>query len=261
MSASFVGQGSRWVKGVIWGVPIGLTMEEVKTNLKGGNLKRARRLQVTRDGARKDSEYILLDFEEEVLPRKVTVGYLSYNVCEYVPRPVRCYNCQRFGHTAKVCKGRRRCAKCGEDHEYADCVQKQAKCCNCGGDHSVAYGGCEVMKKQKEIQQVRVQKKVTYADAVKVVNHRSGRDVEERNQVERGVTVTGNEERMMLDLKKLVTFITGVINATMEIKSKTERIQIIVKAAAHHLGLSDLSWEEVRNDLSSQASHEQLSVG
>ncbi len=33
--------------------------------------------------------------------------------------------------------------------------------------------------------------------------------------------------------KKLVTFIAGVINATAEIKSKTERIQILVKAAIH----------------------------
>ncbi len=33
----------------------------------------------------------------------------------------------------------------------------------------------------------------------------------------------------------------------MEIKSKTERIQIIVKAAVHHLNISGLTWEEVRN--------------
>ncbi len=65
----------------------------------------------------------------------------------------------------------------------------------------------------------------------------------------------------MIDLKRLVTFIAGVVNATMEVKSKTERIQIIVKAAAHHLDVTGLTWEEVQSDLSAQASQEQLWVG
>ncbi len=49
----------------------------------------------------------------------------------------------------------------------------------------------------------------------------------------------------MVDLKKLVTFISRVVNATVEVKSKTERIQIIIKAAAHHLDCSGMTWEEV----------------
>ncbi len=43
-------------------------------------------------------------------PKEVTLGYMTYNVREYVPKPMRCYNCQRFGHTASTCKGKRRCA-------------------------------------------------------------------------------------------------------------------------------------------------------
>ncbi len=69
------------------------------------------------------------------------------------------------------------------------------------------------------------------------------------------------EGKVMIDLKRLVTFIAGVVNATMEVKSKMERIQIIVKAAAHHLDVTGLTWEEVRSDLSAQASQEQLWVG
>ena len=38
-----------------------------------------------------------------------------------------------------------------------------------------------------------------------------------------------NEGEVMVDLNKLVTFIAGVVNATIEIKSKN------IKAAAHHL--------------------------
>lgn len=262
VSTSRVEKGSKWSKGVIWGVPIGVTMEEIKSNLKGGTLKGARRIQVTREGERKDSEHVILEFEDEILPKKVTLGFLSYTVREYVPKPMRCYNCQRFGHTAKICKGRRRCARCGGNHEYGQCDHDQPKCCNCGGNHSVSYGGCEVVKREREIQQVRVQNKITYAEAVKMVNQRRGNG--ERIRSETGTIREVDQEsegKVKVDLKKLVTFIAGVINATMEVRSKTERIQIIVKAAVHHLEISGLTWEEVRNELSVQASQEQTWVG
>lgn len=110
VSTSYIGQGTKWAKGVIWGVPLSVTMDEIKANLKGGSVRNVRRLQVNREGARRDSESILLEFVSEVLPKKVTLGFMSYNVREYIPIPMRCYNCQRFGHTAKTCKGRRRCA-------------------------------------------------------------------------------------------------------------------------------------------------------
>ncbi len=148
-------------------------MDEIKSNLRG-ILKGVRRKQIPREGVRKDSEYVVLDFEDEFLLKKVALGFLSHNVREYTPKPMRCYNCQRFGHTAKVCKARRRCARCGEDCEYGQCKHEQPKCCNCGGKHSVAYGGCEVMKKEREIQQVRTQNKLTYAEALRMVNPREG---------------------------------------------------------------------------------------
>lgn len=45
----------------------------------------------------------------------------------------------------------------------------------------------------------------------------------------------------------MVTLIAGVINATAKIRSKMERIQIIVKAAIHHLEMAGLKWEELRD--------------
>ena len=56
-------------------------------------------------------------------------------------------------------------------------------------------------------------------------------------------------------------FIAGVINATSEVKSKTERIQIITKAAIHHLGMMGLKWEEVRDGLSGMLPSQEGSIG
>lgn len=46
---------------------------------------------------------------------------------------------------------------------------------------SVAYGGCEVMKRQVEIRQIKVQNKISYADAVKMVNITGERRYEKVN--------------------------------------------------------------------------------
>ncbi len=46
-----------------------------------------------------------------------------------------------------------------------------------------------------------------------------------------------DQRNVWIEEKKLVTFIAAVTNATSEIKSKTERIQINVKAAVQHLDL------------------------
>lgn len=123
----------------------------------------------------------------------------------------------------------------------------------------MAYGGCEVLRREKKVQQVRTQGKMSYAEAVKIVNQRGengDRDNTGKPLNKDMDPVLANEEKMLVDMRKLVTFIAGVLNATMGVKSKTERIQIITKAAVNHLDFRGLTWEEVRNDLSIQMSQD-----
>ncbi|KAI2660328.1 putative RNA-directed DNA polymerase from transposon BS [Labeo rohita] len=99
---------------------------------------------------------------------------------------------------------------------------------------------CKVMKEAVQIKKVRMGQKVSYAEAVKMVRNqdtgsRSGSIVEDE-----GKQIQDNQGKMMqVNVRKLVTFIAGVINGTAEIKSKTERIQLIVMAAERHL---DETW-------------------
>lgn len=51
------------------------------------------------------------------------------------------------------------------------------------------------------------------------------------------------------------------MNATYGIKSKTERIQVIAKAAEHHLDKKGLKWEEVNDELRVQSSQETACMG
>lgn len=81
---------------------------------------------------------------------------------------MRCYNCQEFGHIAKVCKGERKCARCGGGHEYGKCGERVLpKCCHCGGGHSIAFWGCIAKKGEIEVQPTRKEERMSYAEVKK----------------------------------------------------------------------------------------------
>ncbi len=183
-----------FMKGVIYGIPVEEKLEDLKSNIRGGKVIEIKRLQTRKGGERVDSLSILLVFQERVLPDKVRVGYMSYNVRAYVPPPLRCYKCQKYGHIADGCKGKQKCGKCGGEHEYGKCEDgAEIKCANCGGAHMVTYGGCEVRKRAVEIQQIIRNKDISYADAVKVVQkerrvEKKGKEMEKEHSNEQVMT-------------------------------------------------------------------------
>ena len=93
---------------------------------------------------------------------------------------------------------------------------------------------------------MRSERNISYAEAVKVVQAETiealmragmpgligmqvGPDVESR---------MGENTRMVVDMRKVVTFVTAAINCTEKGQSKTMQIQIIVDGAG-----SEVSWD------------------
>lgn len=88
-------------------------------------------------------------------------------------------------------------------------------------------------------------RQLTYAEAAKQVR---GQTKDQR--VQSGVPTEGNNEVleeyiMVKKKKKMVTFFAGVTNSTAGIESKDSAVM----AAICHLGLTGLTWEEVRDEL------------
>ena len=234
--------GERGARGVITGVSLGENLEDMKKNIKGGTVVAIKRLMAKRDGVRVESTSLLLEFKEQHLPERVMVGFMSFYVREFVPPLIRCFKCQRYGHVAAMCKGSQRCGKCGGNHEYGLCGEDQERrCCNCGGDHTAAYGGCPARRKAVVVQQVRAAKNLSYAEAVKEV---------EKESKEKEKSQSNRQGEITIKSEQLVLFIAYVINCTEQAKHKSEKIKIIVKAAARFLNLRNLSWEKISDDLS-----------
>ena len=76
-----------------------------------------------------DTNKILLTFNSVVPPKTLKIFYRIIPVEMYAPNPLRCFNCQRFGHhenncpvdIGSVCE---RCGKRGDDH-HTNQVQTQ----------------------------------------------------------------------------------------------------------------------------------------
>lgn len=117
----------------------------------------------------------------------------------------------------------------------------------------MAYSGCEVMRRENKIQEIRVKRKITYAEAVRMSREQNNAPNEQGAIGMREMQQRTND-RIYVDKKALVTFIAGVINSTAEVKSKSDKIQLVVKAAVNHLGIVGLTWEEVRENLTNQSS-------
>ena len=86
---------------------------------------------------------------------------------QYIPQPLRCYKCKRFGHVAANCRGKERCAKCGNDHKTISCDNGVLRCVNRNGNHSATSKECPRYIKEAQVLKVKVEKKLTYAEACK----------------------------------------------------------------------------------------------
>lgn len=89
--------------------------EEALDGLKSQGVVQILNITVKDDsGGRRNTNTFILTFKLTALPKFLKIGYLRVPVSVYIPNPLRCFNCQKFGHGKSNCKGRAICAKCGE---------------------------------------------------------------------------------------------------------------------------------------------------
>jgi len=111
---------------------------------------------------------VIIAYEEE-LPKYVNSDFTRYKVSLFIPSPLRCAKCQRYGHKAGQCRSEKpRCPKCAEAHEYGACqaAPEEVKCANCGEKHSSAYKGCTKYRQVSNALKLATTQKMSYRDAL-----------------------------------------------------------------------------------------------
>ncbi|GBL94597.1 hypothetical protein AVEN_235674-1 [Araneus ventricosus] len=94
---------------------------------------------------------------------------MRLSVRTYIPNPLRCFKCQRFGHSKTSCRGTLTCARCAEvGHESTDCTRTE-KCVNCKGEHTSFSRNCFAWKQEKEIISTKIKKQISYQEARKLI--------------------------------------------------------------------------------------------
>ena len=121
--------------------------KDILEGLRDELVTNVRRICIRRDGNQLPTRSIILTFASRKLPTSIKVGYLNCPVRPYVPNPMRCFKCQRYGHSQPSCRSSSIvCARCSEiGHDSKEC-NKEVKCFNCKGPHASYSRECEVWK-------------------------------------------------------------------------------------------------------------------
>lgn len=101
---------------------------------------------------------------------------------QYIPLPLRCARCLRYGHTTKSCKNEKICADCTNIahviREDGETCENMRKCINCtennfeAVDHSALNKKCPVFLREKEIQAIVTIEKTDRRTAVEKYKQR-----------------------------------------------------------------------------------------
>ena len=153
-------------------MPLELTDEEIKLSLSNLRVTFVRRMNYRSKNVDTPSGSVLLCFAASFLPQVVSIGFLRFRTRTYNPPPLRCYNCNRYGHIARNCRSSQRCKKCGDKHSHAGCTNSP-RCSNCGGPHSAAYGGCPRYRLETHVKSVMTSENVDYWTARQIVQSKT----------------------------------------------------------------------------------------
>lgn len=143
--------------------------EEILDALRPEGVTSLKHIHTKKNNTTTPTNTYILTFNRPTPPKSIRAAYLSIPVEPYVPNPLRCYNCQKFGHGKNACKRTAVCARCNkEGHTDTDC-HDTPHCANCSGNHPAFSKDCPEWAKQKQITQVKFERNISFAEAKQVV--------------------------------------------------------------------------------------------
>ena len=150
------------------------SLDELYDALKDQHVVKIERMKFKINGTLKDSHRYVLTFDKPDIPDMIKLTEWHHELIElYIPKPLRCLNCQRLGHTKNWCKKEApTCAKCAEEgHKAFDCT-KELKSINCGEKHNAMSKDCPAFIFKSEVLATQTRKRLTFLEADAEVKQR-----------------------------------------------------------------------------------------
>ncbi|GFV74720.1 putative RNA-directed DNA polymerase from transposon BS [Trichonephila clavipes] len=142
---------------------------EILEGLSDQGVTQVRRITIKKDSSLFPTKNLILTFNSPKLLSAIKVGYLNCKVRPYIPNPLRCFKCQRFGHSQTSCRGQLTCSRCASvEHASTDCIL-EPKCINCSLAHSADSKLCSKWRIEKQIQEIKTTKNISYPEARKLI--------------------------------------------------------------------------------------------
>ncbi|GBN55055.1 hypothetical protein AVEN_204336-1 [Araneus ventricosus] len=102
-------------KGVIsCGELLNESEEKITEELQSQGVIHVCRITIRRDGQLLNTNHLMLTFDSNKLSENIKAGYMRLSVRAYIPNPLRCFKCQRFGHSKTSFRGTLTCARFAE---------------------------------------------------------------------------------------------------------------------------------------------------
>jgi len=146
----------------------GISEVDIRDELVDQGVTRVQRVLVTKGPSKVPTNTLFLTFAMAKLPESIKVGYLRVKVTPFIPSPLRCFKCQKFGHGSKNCSAEELCRDCGQKKHDGECTGPRY-CVNCEGKHSSSSRDCPKWKLEQDIQKVRTTEKLSFGEARKKV--------------------------------------------------------------------------------------------
>ena len=151
------------------------SIDELLEALSDQHAIKIERMKKRVSGVLEPTHRYIITFNKPDLPRSIKITNWHFELIEaYLPKPMRCVNCQRIGHTKKRCRREEAtCSQCGEDgHVSNQCTRTPPRCINCGGKHNAMSNKCPHYLFKSEVLATMTVNKMPFNEAVDIVQDR-----------------------------------------------------------------------------------------
>lgn len=165
-------QSKNTSKGVIRSPDLStVTEDEMLEELQSQAVLAVKRITIRRGDRTIHTNTFILTFDCATPPKSIKAGYLNIEVRLYIPNPLRCFKCQKYGHGQSSCSGSQVCFRCGKEGHGGDSCQERVQCANCKGNHMASSKDCPMWSREKEVQKIKTERNCSFPEARRILGN------------------------------------------------------------------------------------------